>query len=79
MSNENLIIKRERPVICVSCPICNSVFHAAVFNAEHLIHIKEDGGLLQELVGYAELGMNISFREAKDVQLNFCTHIKNSI
>lgn len=75
------IVKREHPILGISCPICDSVFsvqalHTQFFNEnDH----EENARIVKELMEYTMQGLNVKIYEGKDYNFNYCDHVKAHI
>lgn len=70
------MILRDKPCLCISCPICGSVFMATALNSKYHNDHDANQELLNEIAEYATKGYDVSFEEANNFMLNYCEHIK---
>ena len=79
LSQKLEIVKRVRPILGISCPICDSVFsvqalHTQFFNGnDH----EENARIVKSLMEYAMQGLNIKIYEGADYNFHYCEHVKS--
>lgn len=72
------IVKKEHPILGVSCPICGSVFsvqalHTKFFNEADN---EENARIVKELMEYAMQGLEVKIYSGKDYNFHYCEHVK---
>lgn len=80
MSDQSKIIKRDHPILGISCPICGSVFAVRALHPAFLdpSDNEDNARQVKELIDYALEGMNIAFYDKKtDYKFEHCDHVKN--
>ncbi len=76
------IIKREYPILGISCPVCGSVFSVHSLSSKFFKESdhEENARFSKEIIDYAEQGLNIKVYSSKnEYKFHYCEHVKNRI